>query len=1469
MQYDNYEQRIKRVARVLSVIVRLLPIIIPTVCLIIAGVSTLLAVKGTVGEVTVSTQITYGQSIKCEASAFMSDVSYEYAADPNGEWIAQAPTFPGTYYVRAVGEGSFGTVKHSAEVQFAILPKTIDVSPSPSVVYGETPTLTGSLEYGDQLVCDKFEYADILADKTLVTPVASSVRIVDANGNDVSNAYNINIVPASVKIVPRKITVTVEDSSTVYNGKDFSFDKYELTGGELVNGDNLIAVFDKSIKDVGTIKNVPASLKVVTADGKDATSKYTITQNVGTLSVEKRTVVIKTGDYTATYDGEDHKFYEYEIDPSTPLAKNHTSIVTSGTVVKNSGEYDNILEIKIVDAYGEDKTSNHSMFFERGTLKIEKCVLTVVTSNETWIYDSSIHSGDVKEVRNVGYMQTWHASSFATIRNVGTVTNSVKITVFDFYGRDTTSNYIIDEQFGTLEVTKRTVRIKTRDYHGTYNGKEQKNWYWDVTVGAFQGDDVFKIISGTAHTDVINTQNEIFEYTITNPHTGEDVSECYDLGDFETGTFTISQNYISIKPEDVAVTYDGKAHGPTDIQIISTQWSVPTNHTITCQMSGTRTDVGETLSYIVDGSVVIKDENGRDITHNYNVSYDATGTITITQRLVYVETKSATKMYDGTPLTKHEHTVAAPTEDCGLVEGHELSLDGAYTGTQTNVGISDNTATLSNMVITHNGKDVTSNYNIKLTCGTLEVTKRPITVESYSAEKKYDGTPLTAGGGVSDSTEYPIVQGHNLFLDITGTRTSIGKSNNNIVCENTVITDENGTPVTDNYEISYVQGELVVKPWAIITISSESDEKAYDGTPLTNHNYTITYTDGALKEGHSEPVVTVTGTRTEVGISKNTFSVGTIKDEFGNSATAYYTIRRVYGTLEVYEPKEYKITVAKVLSDKGGLMHLRQNSYGVYNGTTGWGSSLDYGTTLPGGYSYNYLTSFALKNFGVTERIAQIDLITENYMLPYYIGTSGNNTVPGYDTHYTGIIEYDYTVSHYNLPTAALENIYSLRGNLGEYTSYEQDYRDFVDLNYLDIPTSTKAYMLTVIAEQGFDINDGSVIYKIASYIRNSATYNLAYDTALDTSGDVAVEFLRTYKEGVCRHYATSAVMLYRALGIPARYVTGYMVNTEAGVWTNVTTPGHAWVEVYIYGVGWIQVEVTGSMSGTGSIRPKLELIPEYQSKAYDGEPLEAKNELDITASLKALLDEGYTFDVVIRGSQTDVGRGASTISEFKLYDPDGNDVTENFDIDYKEGVLEVFPADKKTITVLLYELEREYNGKVFAFGGRDWEALDLESGLSLELELDIWLIDVGCLTISDINGNIEKYATFTVKDSNGNDVTSKYRLVFDASNPDGTEYIPINIISRDIEITAASESKTYDGELLVNSKVSVTMGSLAEGHTLYAIARGSITDVGEVINDIDLSTVMILDAVGNDVTKNYRIVPISGILEVVESEED
>jgi hypothetical protein len=73
-------------------------------------------------------------------------------------------------------------------------------------------------------------------------------------------------------------------------------------------------------------------------------------------------------------------------------------------------------------------------------------------------------------------------------------------------------------------------------------------------------------------------------------------------------------------------------------------------------------------------------------------------------------------------------------------------------------------------------------------------------------------------------------------------------------------------------------------------------------------------------------------------------------------------------------------------------------------------------------------------------------------------------------------------------------------------------------------------------------------------------------------------EFLFDTKRGYCEHYASAFVATMRALGVPARVVTGYQggeLNPVDGFVTVRQSDAHAWSEVWLKGRGWSRVDPT------------------------------------------------------------------------------------------------------------------------------------------------------------------------------------------------------------------------------------------------------------------------------------------------------
>jgi hypothetical protein len=117
-----------------------------------------------------------------------------------------------------------------------------------------------------------------------------------------------------------------------------------------------------------------------------------------------------------------------------------------------------------------------------------------------------------------------------------------------------------------------------------------------------------------------------------------------------------------------------------------------------------------------------------------------------------------------------------------------------------------------------------------------------------------------------------------------------------------------------------------------------------------------------------------------------------------------------------------------------------------------------------------------------------------------------------------------------------------------------------------------------------------------------------------------------------------------------------------------------------------------------------------------------------------------------------------------------------------------------------------------------------------------------------------------------GRDVTDQYPLVF--TLPAGMADAPVlEVRARNVEVTAASETRIYDGTPLTNDSVYISKGSLIAGHTLVATAQGTCDSVGSVTNQV--GAVVILDQNGKDVTALYKVSRVDGILTLLEPSED
>jgi protein-glutamine gamma-glutamyltransferase len=108
--------------------------------------------------------------------------------------------------------------------------------------------------------------------------------------------------------------------------------------------------------------------------------------------------------------------------------------------------------------------------------------------------------------------------------------------------------------------------------------------------------------------------------------------------------------------------------------------------------------------------------------------------------------------------------------------------------------------------------------------------------------------------------------------------------------------------------------------------------------------------------------------------------------------------------------------------------------------------------------------------------------------------------------------------------------------------------------------------------------NDYDRAADIRRYLIGHYSYTLNLTGPAGRNGDPLAYFLFTSRAGHCEYFATAMTVMLRTLGVPARYVTGFLpgeYNDVGGDYIIRGSDAHAWVEVFFRGYGWVTFDPT------------------------------------------------------------------------------------------------------------------------------------------------------------------------------------------------------------------------------------------------------------------------------------------------------
>ncbi len=136
-------------------------------------------------------------------------------------------------------------------------------------------------------------------------------------------------------------------------------------------------------------------------------------------------------------------------------------------------------------------------------------------------------------------------------------------------------------------------------------------------------------------------------------------------------------------------------------------------------------------------------------------------------------------------------------------------------------------------------------------------------------------------------------------------------------------------------------------------------------------------------------------------------------------------------------------------------------------------------------------------------------------------------------------------------------------------------------------------------------ISDAETPYEQAFAIQNYLTRNFRYSLTVEeqpSNLDFVTNFLMNTKEGYCTYFASAMTVLCRMVGLPARYVEGYLATPDENGLAYVTgLQGHAWTEVYFEGFGWLTFDATPAQNN--QVTPPDSLLDSLNNEDDSDEP--------------------------------------------------------------------------------------------------------------------------------------------------------------------------------------------------------------------------------------------------------------------------
>ena len=1286
------------------------------------------------------------------------------------------------------------------------------------------------------------------------------------------------------------ISKTAEELNKIYTNYEIGVDKgdFEITSTEeslKVRADNYEGAYDGDGHGVvakAYVNGTDERLDAVIRYYNEGTGKFDLTEspkfiNVKSATPGERTYTVR---FQATLDGltaegsanvliaprklvlssgTESKDYD-----GLPLTSQKVVII-EGSIIKGqiydlkaTGSVTTVAEgmVKNTITYSttdEFKPVNYEIEQKPGMLQIEKRDVSLTSETASKEYDGTpLTRENVTVERNgfvAGEVTDLRATGSVTYVDQGEVTNTITFTPTDKFDEN---NYSITKQEGKLSITKRegegkTITVTAANDEKVYDGTPLTNNGFTHTGVLADGDVLTAVVEGSATNVGDEGKNVVKSYKVMRGDV--DVTGNYTFTDSVDGKLTINPRQVTLKSETASKPYDGTPLTRPDVDVTGDGFVAGEVTGITATGSVTLVDDGEVTNAIT----YTPGANFKE--KNYTISKDE-GTLSITKRggegkTITVTANSGEKVYDGAPLTNNGHTHAG-----ALVEGDTLTA--VVEGSQTDVGSSDNVVT--SYKVMRGETDVTNNYTFgEPIIGTLTVTPVAIELTAASASKQYDGTPLT-------KNDYEISNGAFVgeeglaSVTVVGSQTLVGESANKITAHSL-----KGNTLAQNYTITYQPGKLTVtKNEKAITVTANSHTWEYDGQPHSDGGYTVEYDGQTYKVEAGKTVTLQTGdivkakiTKTVTNVSdsapnNNTIDELTIVNAAGEDTKGQYkTVTLIPGTLTITKrgagEEKVKITAADNTVEYDGQPHGAKlnaanqievgTSFTVTNLADGHSVktlAIDGSETDAGVYANKLVPGNAVIVDGNGVEV------TANYDITYVSGTltitqrgsgdmkvvltAANNTVV-YDGQPHGVKLNDkgeieagvsYTITNladgHKVQTVAIDGTETAVG----------EYEDRL------VPSGAK-----IVDAAGNDVTRNYVV----GYEKGKLTITSPDTVIVTISGNkdrVEYDGQKHEVNGYVVKSISNALYTDADFGF-AEGAAAHAEGTDAGEYPmNLTKDSFVNKNTNFSAVTFVVTDGGLTITKRGAGEEKVKITAADNTVYYDGQPhgakLNAAGQIEVNVSYTTeYLAPGHKVQsVVIDGSRTKVGLYKDELvpKSAVIVDKTDKDVTENYEITYVPGTLEI-RKNETEIKVTANSHTWEYDGQAHSDGGYTVtygnESYTVKAGESATLS-------TGDKVTAVVKGQVKDVDDTKAGNNEIVEWSVEHRDFYNNVTPaNGT----LTITPRKVTLTSASDSKPYDGTPLTNPEVAVTGDGFVAGEVTGITATGSVTYVsqGEVDN--------------------------------------